>query len=494
TYGYDCTPSADGSSTRLIVFDITDRSAPVQVRSIDLSGSYIASRRIGTAVHTVVADPGSVGPPLETRLEGDRGSCTPALDKVRLSMAYQELREANRKRIEAFRVETSFPTVTDSLGGGNLTASCPNTYRSSLGDGQSFTTLVSVDLAQAAPPKTSTIVSRPGHVYASAESLYLAVPHTRGDAGWYAGYESEDVASDIHQFAVSTDAQATRYRASGLVKGGVLNQFAMDEHEGKLRVATSAGRVPSPDVHSTVSVLESVGSSLNLVGKVDHIAPTEDIRSVRWDGNRGYMVTFKKTDPLYVIDTAVPERPAILGELKIPGFSTYMHMMDETHLLTIGYDADDQGSFAYFTGILLQIFDVSDPKNPRQTHVERIGTRGSSSEALTNHLAFNFFAEKNLLSIPLTVCEAEGDRYFDAHMTFSGLAVYDVTAAGGFVARGRIEHPPTSTGTGYDGASCSNWWTQASSQVKRSVIMDDTVYSVALDVIKARDLGALSTP
>ena len=175
-------------------------------------------------------------------------------------------------------------------------------------------------------------------------------------------------------------------------------------------------------VHSTLSVLEESNGALLVIGTLDRIAPTEDIRSVRFDGDRAFVVTFKKTDPLFVFDLANPRAPHMLGELKIPGFSTYMHMMDATHLLTIGYDAADQGNFAYFTGVLLQIFDVTDPTSPTLTHKEIIGTRGSSSEALTNHLAFNYFQPKGVLALPMTVCEGGGDNgNYGTTMTFSGL-------------------------------------------------------------------------
>jgi hypothetical protein len=262
----------------------------------------------------------------------------------------------------------------------------------------------------------------------------------------------------------------------------------MDEHEGHFRIATSNGHVPSPDVHSTLTVLQQVGTVLMEVGKVDNLAPKEDIRSVRFSGDRGFIVTFKKTDPLFVIDLARPAYPRVLAELKIPGFSTYMHMMDETHLLTIGYDADDQGSFAWFTGIMLQIFDVSDPQNPLLAHKEVIGTRGSSSAALNNHLAFNYFAPKNLLALPMTVCEgSSGGGSYGTQMTFSGLMVYDVTAGAGFTLRGKVPHP-----TGSD-ITCSNWWTNAESQVERSIIMDDYVFSVSRELIKVNSLNDLAT-
>jgi hypothetical protein len=215
---------------------------------------------------------------------------------------------------------------------------------------------------------------------------------------------------------------------------------------------------------------------------------------VRFDGSRGYIVTFKKTDPLYVFDLGNAYAPKITGELHIPGFSTYMHMMDASHLLTIGYDAADQGSFAWFTGVMLQIFDVADMANPKLLHKEVIGTRGSSSEALTNHLAFNYFAPKNLLALPMTICEGgNGNGGYGTNMTFAGLIVYDTTAANGFALKGKVSHPNSASTTSYDSSGCSNWWTQASSEVKRSVVMDDWVYSISNKRVKVNALGNLAT-
>jgi hypothetical protein len=238
-------------------------------------------------------------------------------------------------------------------------------------------------------------------------------------------------------------------------------------------------------------VLRQGELGLETVGVLDQIAPTEDIRSVRFDGKRAFIVTFKKTDPLFVIDLADPTKPSIAGELKIPGFSTYMHMLDESHLLAIGLDAEDHGSFAYFQGVLLQIFDVSDPKNPTMSARYVIGTRGSTSEALTNHLAFNYFAPKHLLAVPMTVCEgSNGGSSYGRDLTFGGLMVFDVQADTGISYRGGVPYAAPESSQ----SACSTWWTNASSQVKRSVFMDDYVFSVAEDLVQVAPLSQLGTP
>jgi uncharacterized secreted protein with C-terminal beta-propeller domain len=232
-----------------------------------------------------------------------------------------------------------------------------------------------------------------------------------------------------------------------------------------------------------VSILApSANGSLVRVGALDGLAPGEDIRSVRFDGDRGYVVTFKKTDPLFVLDLYQPAKPEVLGELKIPGFSTYMHRIDRDHLLSIGFDADDRGDFAYFDGVILQLFDVRNPTRPKLVHKEKIGTRGSSSEAATNHLAFNYFDEKGLLAFPMTVCEGGGDGRRSTELTFGGLLVYKVSIAGGFERLGGIDH-------GTRGVSCGTWWSNATSAVKRSIFMDDLVYSIATDRLKVQRLG-----
>jgi uncharacterized secreted protein with C-terminal beta-propeller domain len=489
TYGYNCSFVGDGNPTKLTIFDISDRTTPRLVRALRLSGSYINARRIGDIVHTVVTSPGVSFPSL---------SYSPGISYCstqtpwEIYLAFANLRAKNTKIINETPMESFVPSLTDGIvvdgvlqSTKNLLGTCGGFYRSVLQSGTSFTTIVSLDMTAEKPAASSTIVSRPGAIYASAQALYVAVPQTRatGDR-WYSSMASQSEATTIHRFELAK-GQA-RYAGSGVVKGRVLNQFSMDEWQGHLRIATTTGSLPSSDVHSTLSVLAPASGALTTVGTLDQIAPKEDIRSVRFDGERGFVVTFKKTDPLFVFDLKEPRQPTMLAELKIPGFSTYMQLMDSTHLLTIGYDASDQGSFAWFTGVLLQIFDVSDPTNPTLAHREVIGTRGSSSEALTNHLAFTYFPPKEILALPMTICEG-GDAskgIYGTTMTFSGLMVYKVTTAAGFALQGKVAH-------GTVGASCSNWWTSATSTVKRSIIMDDYVFSVTDSAIKVNDLRNL---
>lgn len=479
TYGYDCAFAGDGTSTRITVIDLQTRTAPKVVRQIELTGSLMTSRRVGNVVHTVVAD-GDTQAPSYASWPSDLDTCGTPEKAVRAK--FEKLRIENERKIAA---TSRFPTLREN---GVEKSLCTALLRTAIDDGQSFTTVLSFDLTKdSEAPIASTVESRPGAVFASASTLYMSVVHAKqgrqGSGRWYSFEPSVDEVSEIHAFRIGERPSDTKYMGSGVVPGHVLNQFAMDEWYGYLRVATTRGRVPSPNVESSLSILaRSEKGNLVRVGAVEHIAPGEDIRSVRFDDDRGYVVTFKKTDPLFVLDLAKPDQPKILGELKIPGFSTYMQRIDRDTLLSIGFDANDHGDFAYFDGVILQLFDVKTPTEPKLLHKEKLGTRGSSSEAATNHLAFNYFAEKGLLAVPMTVCEGGSDGVHGNELAFSGLYVYAVDAKRGFTRLGGIDH-------GTKGVSCSTWWSHAQSAVKRSIFLDDLVYSIAGDRAKVQRMG-----
>ena len=505
TYGYDCDFVGDGTLLQLTWVDLKDRAHPRALRSVRFQGSYITARRVGSAVHTVVTFPGPKVPTVATWPEEIRSCDEKKYTEKELRSAFKRLREENLRLLKNADFTLPLPRfVEQTVGdGGNVAplpyelAECDRFYVSHAGDPASFLSLVSTDLTAPDTLNATVVVGRPGAVYSNGESLYVSARHSQDSTsgGWYFPQQSGITeASTVHRFSLSAEPPASEYRGSVAVKGRVLNQFAMDEHAGHFRIATTTGHLPSPDVHSTLTVLKPQDNGLTQVGQLDHLAPSEDIRSARFDGERGFVVTFKKTDPLFVLDLKDPAAPKVAGELKIPGFSTYMHLLDENHLLSIGYDTQDMGSFAFFQGVLLQVFDIGTPSTPTLKHKTVIGTRGSSSEALTQHLAFNYFREKQLLALPMAVCEAsDGGASFGEQLTFNGLMVYRVAADTGFNYLGGVAHTPASTPAFPSQGTCSQWWTQANTSVKRSVFMEDFVYSVAEDSIHVANVAAPGT-
>lgn len=488
TYGYDCRFSAEPGQTMVIVFDVSEPSAPVELKRFAFSGGYVASRRVGSSVYTVVQDGNSTSlPGIDLTLEAD--------SPEEFTARYAERVKQADDAVDSAPASSFLPWVRTLEAASNVeqdASSCDNALAAQAAQGLSFVSLVSFDLDTLGDPTRTLIAGKPGYVYASAGALYLATDGADGGDFIAHATEAGTDYSTVHKFAL--DGLNTGYRGSAIVPGHVLNQFSMDELDGVLRVATSSGWVPSPSVNSNLVTLSEQAGTFAQLGNIGGIAPTEDIRSVRFDGTRAFVVTFKKTDPLFVFDLTTPAQPRMLGELKIPGFSTYMHPMDQNHLLAVGFDADDHGDFAYFDGIQLQIFDVSDLANPMLLHKTTVGTRGSASEGLTNHLAFNYFPSKGMLALPMSVCTGGDDGVYGDALTFSGLMVFDVSLEQGIKEHGRMPFVNTASVVAQYGAgfSCNNWWASGTSDVKRSIFMDDYAIGISDTQYQVAPLASLS--
>jgi uncharacterized secreted protein with C-terminal beta-propeller domain len=488
TYGYDCRFSSEGGHTLLQVFDVTTPANPTELMRYELSGGYVDSRRVGAFIYTVAHDTGA------TQI--------PGLDYTLQATSYEDLQAKyaqriadNNAKIDATSDDYFLPWVQTVKPDGTtaVVSSCQQALVTQGAQGASFVSINTFDLTKLGPPTRTVIASNAGYIYASPTALYMAVDRTYeqdylGSTSYYYGsYQAAD--SFVHKFNLNgTD---TSYVGSVTLTGHILNQFSMDESDGILRVASTKGWVPDASVISYLTTYGMQAGKLVQLGQVGGIGPQEDIRSVRFDGNRGYVVTFKKTDPLYVFDLTDATKPKLMGELQIPGFSTYMQRLDDTHVLAIGFTADDHESFAFFNGIQIQIFDVSDLANPKLAWKHVIGTRGSSSEALTNHLAFNYFAPKKMLALPITVCEGGGDGTYATNLTFAGVMAFDISLDTGISEHGRL--PFIDAGTVAATDSCDKWWTDSKSLVKRSIFMDDYIYGLSDTQMRVAALPAMSS-
>lgn len=276
----------------------------------------------------------------------------------------------------------------------------------------------------------------------------------------------------IHKISISNGA--IEYKVQGEVPGYTLNQFSMDEFEGNLRIATTTGSWQSTSKNH-VYILDS---DLKMTGKVEDLAPGERIYSVRFMGTRAYMVTFRQIDPLYVIDMSNPTNPAVMGFLKIPGVSDYLHPYDESHLIGVGRDASEEGRIK---GMKISLFDVSDVQNPTEISKYFIGKQGTYSEALNDHKAFLFSREKNLLAIP--VSETTDEKHWN---TWQGAYVFSINIENGFVLKGKVTHMNETELSG------SEYYYDYTSQIRRSLYMDDVLYTVSQRMIKANSLTDMS--
>lgn len=226
-------------------------------------------------------------------------------------------------------------------------------------------------------------------------------------------------------------------------------------------------------------------SDLKIVGKLEDMAGGERIYSVRFLGDKAYMVTFRQTDPLFVIDLSIPTNPKVLGYLKIPGVSDYLHPYDETHVIGVGRDASDEGRIK---GLKLAFFDVSDFANPKEISKYIIGDRGTSSEALNDHKAFLFSKEKNLLVIPVSEYDrtpVEGVPEWQWESKYwQGAYVFNLDLANGFVLKGKITHQ--------NNTENSTYYYDWNSQIRRSLFIENTLYTISNKMVKMNSLSDLS--
>ncbi len=288
----------------------------------------------------------------------------------------------------------------------------------------------------------------------------------------------------VHKIAI--DAGDIDYVTRGEVPGRVLNQFSMDEHDGKFRIATTTELWNSRSGRIAFNNVYVLDEDLEELGKLEGIAEDETIFSARFMGDRLYMVTFERIDPFFVIDLS-EDTPKILGELKIPGFSDYLHPFDENHVIGVGKEtSDNQWGGISIKGVKVALFDVSDVSNPTVLDQVEIGDRGTDSEALRDHKAFLFDKERELLVLPIReivdTSSFDPRRGYVRQRYWQGAYVFTLNEDG-FEERGKISHASNEYGDHY--------WYSSPSAVRRSLYMDDTLYTVSQTEIHAHDLDDL---
>jgi uncharacterized secreted protein with C-terminal beta-propeller domain len=283
------------------------------------------------------------------------------------------------------------------------------------------------------------------------------------------------------------------YQASGGVRGHVLNRFSMDEYRGYFRIATTSGQrwwwsMGESTLANNVFVCSM---DLKITGAVNDIAPGESIYSARFMGKRGYLVTFKKVDPFFVIDVSDPNDPSILGELKIPGYSNYLHPYDEDHVIGIGKDAFDMGDFAWYQGVKLSLFDVTDVTDPKEKSKFIIGDRGTESLALTDPHAFLFSASKDMIVIPIVLAEIDDSKYpggappqTHGETVWCGAYVINVDDENGFSLHGKVSH--------LENEDDIKNYRYGDKRIKRTFYIEDTLYTLSDYLLESNHLDDLS--
>lgn len=501
------------------VVDITDRTAPEVERELYIEGNYHTARLVDGTMRSVTH--------LWTNIDGLRTWVylpetywEADTDEERMTIWNQSMEEtiaANQAIIDDLTLDDFAPHLYE-IGEDGLfqhpttSEDCSEFSASADSAGRGFSTIMTIELlGEESEMQLDHITSSWAHVYASQNMMILAEP--ANDWWWFWRNFGWDDATNIHVFDIS-DPSETTYVASGRVDGTVQDQFSISEHNGVIRVATTEdawGRWwleeadewtgPTNNVF-TLAVAECMipegcddeSSEMVQIGHVGDIAPNERIWSARFVGDRAYLVTFENIDPLWVIDLTDPTDPIILGELEVPGVSTYIHPVDSETLLTIGIGPGPDGLGLDWSVTQVSLFDVSDPTNPTLADSLQLspayddedcnewscGWSWSYSEATYEHKAFTYWAPEQLLAVPLSTyrytydeVEIDGRTYtYSGYEFVSTLELIDVDAENGTLSNhGMVNHSEF-----YNEDGLSGWWS-GSTSIRRSIFMGDYIYA-----------------
>jgi len=409
------------------VYDITDRSSPELARELVVNGTISGSRMIGNYVYVVTQKYPYVYDSEEQdyRIELPAYTCEGTTKEI--------------KPEEVYYIESQ------------------ETY-------YWFMTVISLNVVDdSVPPSDETFLAGiSSTMYVSAENMYL-VAHRSYPVRIMIispSTNAEDWREETLIYRLSLKDGKVALEASGTVPGGVLNQYSMDEHNGYFRVATTEWTS-----NGSKNALYVMNLKMEIVGSIEGIAPGEKIYSARFMGDRCYLVTFRQVDPFFVIDLRDPFNPSILGYLKIPGYSSYLHPLDEDHIIGLGKEGNN---------LKLSLFNVENVSAPREVAKFGLEYAYSDSEALYDPKAFLFSASRQILAIPVGWSEDYG-----AWKYFQGAFVFKASAEEGFVLRGIIVHQSD--------MSQSHW----SLTVRRILYIENALYTVSDDQLRISDFGTL---
>jgi inhibitor of cysteine peptidase len=410
-------------------------------RELSADGQYVSSRMIGDYAYVVINEP-----------------------------VYEEEGELNLPKIHFGGNETEIPAT--------------DIYYSNVSDYYyMYTTIMAINTRtdDQEPTYETILLGASSTLYVSLNNIYLTFPVWGTDILGREVWDSPR--TSIHRIHI--EGAEIDYVSSGEIPGMVLNQFSMDEYDGYFRVATTTY---GETTENHVNILDM---DLNIVGSLEDLAPGETIYSARFMGERGYLVTFKQVDPLFVIDLSDPSHPRELGYLKVTGYSDYLHPYDENHIIGIGKETTDAGEFAWYQGVKISIFDVSDVSNPQEIDKLEIGDRGSDSPVLWDHKAFLFDKSRNLLVMPILVAEVDQSEYPEGvpswaygEPVWQGAYIFDISLDGGISLQGRITHIE-------DTADPEQEYYYSPFVVERSLYIGDVLYTISQAKIKMNNLENL---
>ncbi|CAM4014717.1 beta-propeller domain-containing protein [Paenibacillus alkaliterrae] len=461
-------PVPTRTTVKTLVYELADSGEPTLTRETEQEGSYISSRKIGSALYIVTNKYNhSYSLYIKEGIEADGEELVRSFEPV-----YRDSAQSNKLQSLPLDTIRYFPESPDT----------------------SMMLVGALDLDDAGQPlQVSGYLGSGQTIYASEKHLYVTIPKyvKNGDI-----YQQE---TQIHKFRL--DQGSIVYIGAGSVPGSLLNQFSMDEHNGYFRIAATKGDMWASGEAGSTNNLYVLDEKLHTIGKLEGLAPGERIYSVRFMGSRAYMVTFRNVDPLFAIDLRNPSQPSVLGQLKIPGYSDYLHPYDENHIIGFGKETVELPSkgmspddtMAFYQGLKIALFDVTDVSQPKEKFKVVIGDRGTHSELLSDHKALLFSKEKGLLAFPVQLHEIQNKEKLESDsfpaygdFTYQGAYVYRIDLQEGFKLQNRITHL-----TADELAKSGQYGYNYTKSIRRILYAGDTLYTLSDAMLKANDLASL---
>ena len=435
--------------TVVSVMDVSDPESPTLQQETIIDGTGNSARAVGSNLYVVISNHAGVPrlPVPWSLFDADSSTSY-------RTVAFEDYAARLRAEVHALTPPSVYQrTVVDGVTTLRRTGWLDSALEDIGTDDAQQTTIAQFDMLSDESTPTDTLSFRTtqsgrSHLYATEESMYVATTQYPEDefAGQFFRRDNEHATTWIRK--VDLSGERLQITAQGRVDGVVESQFSLDEHNGYLRVATTTRPWSSTDSENHLFVLEHVGDELVVTGSLTGLAVGERIYSARFDGDRGWIVTYRRIDPVFAFDLSDPTRPTLVGELKIPGFSEHLQLIDDNHLLAIGREATEEG---VQLGLQVSLFDVSTLSDPQllfQRSLESDENSWGYSEALHEHHAFHYIADQSLLVVP-----------WQDRQSNSGLMTLQIDTQSGIDILGRLS-------------------TDESHQVRRSVRIDDYLYGI----------------
>ena len=502
--------------TKFTVFDVSNSSDPQISRELYIEGYYMTAREVASTVRTVTHTWMDI-PDLQTWLQYPDGYWNLDYDDPNRRVLREQAAAAaishNKEVLRSITLEDILPQVHERVGDQIIThhmsgEDCSDFAAPQYSFNRGFTSIFTIDLmSEQLDFEADHIVGNWPMVYASQD--VLVITENSWDWWWFWGNDDLNEATNIHTFDISQSGTTT-YTGSGRVDGTINDQFSVSEFEGVVRVATTTGQWarwwmedPEPMQSHVVTFghsmdLETGQHSLTELGRVDGIAYNESIWSARFVGDRAYIVTFENMDPLWTIDLSDPTEPRIMGELEVPGVSTYIHPLSDDTILTIGLGPADEetGLGLDWSHTRLSLFDVSNFSDPQLSEVLSLspvedpenGWSWAYSEATWEHKAFQYWEPKGMLAIPMNTYrydyfyDSAGKYHYDYDWV-SKLMIVNISEDG-MEIHGEVDHSE------FYESDENRWWN--SYNIRRSIFMGDYIYAISHGGITVTHLDSLN--